>query len=85
MYWLEKINLFKRSSLYYNGNIIVSNHALKILQVSLLLYASMIFYFSSIEENKLNVVALCGVGLAFIYVFFTLLAPKRLERLVFGR
>lgn len=85
MYWLDKINLFKRSSLYFNGNISVSNHALKMLQFSLLVYAAFVFYFSSNESGSLNIPALCGVGFALLYVIFILLAPLKLERLVFGR
>lgn len=85
MYWIDKINLFKRSSLYFNGNISVSNHALKMLQFSLLIAAVIFFYYSSNENGDLNIPALCGVGFAFIYVFFILLAPLKLDRLVFGR
>jgi hypothetical protein len=85
MYWIDKINLFTRSSLYYNGNISVSNHALKMLQFSLLFYAAAIFYFSSNETKQINILALCGVGLAFVYFIFIILAPLKLDRLVFGR
>jgi hypothetical protein len=78
MYWIDKINLFKRSSLYYNGNISISNHALKMIQVSLLLFAAAIFYFCSIKEDKINIPTLCGTALAFIYVLFILIAPLKL-------
>jgi hypothetical protein len=85
MYWIDKINLFTRSSLYYPGNLAISNHALKILQFSLLLYAASLFYFSSISQGVLNIPALCGVGVAFIFVMFILAVPRRLEQWVFGR
>jgi hypothetical protein len=85
MYWIDKINLFKRSSLYYNGNISISNHAFKILQVSLLIYAAAIFYFSSINDDQINILTLGGTALAFIYVIFILAAPLKLERLILGR
>ncbi|EFX60263.1 hypothetical protein DAPPUDRAFT_344353 [Daphnia pulex] len=85
MYWIDKVNLFARSSLYYAGNLSVSNHALRMLQFSLLLYAASIFFFASSSQGSLNVPALCGLIVAFLYELLVLAAPAQLGRVIFGR
>lgn len=47
MYWLDKFNLFTRSSLYFGGNLSISSHALKMLQFSLLVLSGCTFFFGS--------------------------------------
>ena len=54
MYWLDKFNLFKRSSLYFAGNLSISSHALKMLQFSLLVLSAATFFFASQSEGKLD-------------------------------
>lgn len=85
MYWLDKLNLFRRSSLYYSGSISISNHALKLLQISLLIYAASLCYFVSNKSDSLDILVAVGLALTLIYTFFVLLAPVGLERAVFGR
>jgi hypothetical protein len=85
MYWIDKMNLFKRSSLYENGNLTVSNHAVKVIQFSLLFYAASWLYFSDLRDGAVNIMTLMGIIFAFLYVLFTLAAPQKLKRMIFGR
>jgi hypothetical protein len=85
MYWIDKINLFLRSSLYYYGSMAISNHALKLLQISLLVYAASLCYFVSNKMDSLDVLVAVGLGIVLVYTFLVLLAPLRLERAIFGR
>lgn len=85
MYWIDKINLFKRSSLYENGNLAVSNHAVKVIQFSLLFYAASWLFFSDLNQGKVSIKTFIGIGFAFLYVLFTLAAPQKLKRWMVGR
>lgn len=85
MYWLDKLNLFYRCSLYDSGSISVSNHALKLLQMSVLIYAGSLCYFLSNHSGSLDILTLVGLGLTLIYIFLVLLAPVTLETALIGR
>ena len=85
MYWLDKINLFSRSSLHYAGNIAISNYLLKTMQFSLLLYAGAFFFFKCLDQDKLVLFLGIATLVALLYVIFMLAAPKTLERCVYGR
>lgn len=85
MYWLDKFNLFSRSSLYYAGNLSVSSHALKMLQFSLFVLAASSFFFSSEAQGGINIPALSGLILAFLYELLVFAAPARLGKVIFGR
>jgi len=78
MYWLDKINLFKRSSLYDHGNIAISNYLLKTLQFSLLIYAAAWFFFECMKNNKFDIIMAATVAVAFLYTVFFLIAPRPL-------
>ena len=84
MYWLDKINLFKRSSLYYAGNIAISNYLFKTLQFSLLIFAAAMLFFTAMKQDKLDFVLLAASGVAFVYAMFVVAAPRGLERCFFG-
>ena len=85
MYWLDKFNLFKRSSLYFAGNLSISSHALKMLQFSLLVLSAATFFFASQSEGRLDIPALCALGVVFFYLLLILATPSSLSRVIFGR
>ena len=78
MFWIDKANLFKRSSLYNATNITISNHALRMLQTSLFLFAFSFFYFSSNQLKSLKVFALLGLIAIYVYVMLVVAKPQKL-------
>lgn len=84
-YCLEKVNLYRRSSLFYSGDLQISNYAMKFAQASLLIYSAAYCYFQSETHQKLDIISAIGVIFALLYILFVLIAPASLERLIFGR
>ena len=85
MYWLDKINLFKRSSLHYHANIAVSSSVLKLLQLSLIFYSSSVLLYTYKETNAIDNYLLAAFITSFLFVLFVFFAPKRLTSFIFGR
>jgi hypothetical protein len=82
-YWIDKYQLFKVSSQYYEMNYFLTRTILKIFEGSLLIFTIGNLIFSIvIHDYYLNIVNLISLGIALIYVSFITFASTGLERKV---
>ena len=55
------------------------------LQFSLLVLSAATFFFASQSEGRLDIPALCALGVVFFYLLLILATPSSLSRVIFGR
>ena len=85
MYWIDKNNLFSRCSLTITPSIAESNYAFRLLRLSLLIFATLLFVMSSLSIGQINWFTGGAFILALVYSISVVLKPRRFERCLFGR
>lgn len=91
-YWIDKLNLFTRSSLKYEFDFFVSKSILKLFECSLIIFAVGNFIFSKAvrgdnihyDGDKINYVNVVSLIIASLYTFLILFAPSHWEKKLFG-
>lgn len=84
-YWVDKYNLFKRSSLFFELNYGLSRDILKLSEFSVFLYALGIIVFSAKIFNTVHPLSIVGISIAFIYICLSWLLPKKYEKRIFQK
>lgn len=84
-YWVDKYNLFKRSSLFFELNYGLSRDILKLSEFSVFLYALGIIVFSAKIFNTVHPLSIVGIAIAFIYICLSWLLPKKYEKRIFQK
>ena len=84
-YWVDKLNLFKRSSLKYNFNFSLSRFILKSFESSIMIFGVGWGIFSIYIKGELNIFNFIGFGIAFAYFLFLIFGTQRLEKRIFGK
>jgi len=78
-YWIDKFNLFKRSSLKFVFNFSLSRYVSRIYESSLLIFAVGNFVFSLYLHNlQITLINLTGLGIAFVFVLLIWVAPNKI-------
>lgn len=84
-YWIDKYNLFKRSSCKHELDFFLSRTMLKVFEASILIAALGNYVFSIVLHNDyvngVNVAALIVAG---VYTLFSMFAPRHLEKRIFS-
>jgi hypothetical protein len=84
-YWIDKYNLFKRSSCKNEMDFFLSRTILKIFEASLFIFAFGNFVFSIVVHNKyVNSVNIAALVITGLYTLFIMFAPRHLEKKIFG-
>jgi hypothetical protein len=84
-YWVDKYNLFKRSTCKNEMDFFLSRTMLKIFEVSLFVFAFGSFLFSVVLHNRfVNSVNIASLILTGLYTLFIMFAPRHLEKRIFG-
>lgn len=80
-YWVDKINLFRRSSALYDVDFVLSRNAIKLFESSLFVFAAGNFLFSMVMHHKyVNWVNVMGLVIAFVYVLVIVFMPTKIEK-----
>lgn len=82
-YWVDKYNLFRRSSLFYELEYSISRYILKMAEGSILVFAIGSFYFSMRLSTHIDTFLLISMILAFVYVMISILLPEKQSRKLF--
>ena len=84
IYWVDKINLFKRSRLSYRTNFAIARSAVKIMESSIFFFSlgSNLFYFFIF--NQISYFLIISLAISFLFALFLLFVPYGLEKKVFG-
>ncbi len=84
-YWVDKYILLRRSSLKYHFGLMLSLQTTRIMESSVLALALGNLVFSTYMHNyTLSVVNLVGFGIATGFILLIWIAPKRIEKFIFG-
>ena len=84
-FWIDKINLFKRSSHPRNFSFYLTRNILKIFEACVWIFALGTYIFGIYVHNSpLNILNLVGLGIATVYLWFLIGASIKLERSLFG-
>lgn len=77
-YWLDKYNMFHRSSLPNHLNFTLNRYTLKIFESSIFLYSLGGLLFSYFErEQEVSILQLFAFGISLLYVIFLVLATTK--------
>jgi hypothetical protein len=84
-YWLDKLNLFRRSSLPRNFGFILTRHILKLFESSIFVFGVGTYILGTFfHSSLLNILNLVTLGVALLYLWFLVGSSLKLERKVFG-
>ena len=83
-FWVDKLTLFKRSSLKYNFDFFLTRMVLKIFESSIFVFAIGWNLFSFYSKNGVNIYNLIGLGIAALYCLFLVFGGKKMEKRFFG-
>lgn len=83
-YWIDKYNLFKCSSSTFPMNFTISRAILKILELSLLLFAAANYYFELTLSGQFAILNLIVLLIAAAYAFLAVISPAYIEDKIFG-
>lgn len=84
-FWIDKINLFKRSSHPRNFSFFLTRIILKAFEASIFIFALGVFVFGIyIHNTPINILNLVTLGISIIYLWFLIGASIKLERRLFG-
>jgi hypothetical protein len=84
-YWIDKFNLFKRSSLKFVFNFSLSRYVSRIYETSLFIFAAGNFIFSLyLHSLKVTVINIVGLSIALLFVLLIWIAPSKIEKKIFG-
>ena len=82
-YWIDKYNLFHRSSLDYEVSYTLSRNIVRIAETSILIYAIGVLIFSQKVNQEVHVFNIGGFLIALVYIAFSLLLPYNYEKMIF--
>jgi hypothetical protein len=76
-FWIDKVKLFKLSSEYKELGFFLSKVIFKVFESSLLIFTIGNLIFSAViyGSNRIDLINLISLGIAFVYTCFILLAP----------
>ncbi len=87
-YWIDKFNLFTRSSLSFTVNFLLSRGALKLFELSLFLFALGNFIFSrkthDNQDSHSTYINIASLIISTLYCTISTLAPAHIEKRIFG-
>lgn len=84
-FWIDKINLFKRSSHPRIFSFFLTRNILKIFEASIWIFALGVVVFGIyIHDSFINGLNLAGLAIASLYLWFLIGASRKLERSLFG-
>lgn len=76
-YWVDKFNLFKRSSLKYEVSHDLTSKMFKLLQFSVPIYAIGMLLFSIEINEGITIFPLLAVAISFLFVFISNALPRK--------
>jgi hypothetical protein len=79
-YWVDKVNLFRRSSLYYEMHYSLSRDIGKMAELSILMFAGGATFFSYKVHGGVPKVILAALIIAAVYSLVVIFLPQRLEK-----
>ena len=83
-YWIDKFNLFTRSSMLNNFNYSLSKNVLTLFEGSVLVFATGNFIFSLMHhEQRVNTTNVIGLVIAVIYVLLRMVVPSHITNRLF--
>ena len=78
-YWIDKFNLFKRSSLRFAFNFSLNRYISKVFETSLLIFAGGNFIFSLYLHNlQVTIINIIGLSIALLFAFLIWIAPSKI-------
>lgn len=77
-YWVDKFNLFRRSSLFYQIHYSLSRSILKLAEFSVFIFALGIVVFSWKIHHKITPINIVSLVIGVIFAFLSLFLPERI-------
>lgn len=83
-YWIDKFNLFTRSSMLNNFNYSLSKNVLTLFEGSILIFAAGNFIFSLMHHGyQVNTANIIGLVIAILYVLLRMVVPSHITNRLF--
>jgi hypothetical protein len=84
-YWIDKYNLFTRSSLFVKFNYSLSRNVLVLFEGSILVFACGNVIFSMMHHHsKLPIINIVGLAIAGFYVLLTIFVPNHIKQKIYN-
>lgn len=83
-YWIDKYNLLKCSSSTFPMNFVISRAILKILELSIVIFALGNYYFAIKLQGEFHLINFVGLMVAAGYSILAVFSPAYIEDKIFG-